>query len=592
MRTFNLLGLGIAALLMGTVACGTATDDGSEGSDSDLNGVRGSLDVTTRNYDNLRTGANTSETTFTIDNVRASANKFHKVFSIPVDEKIETFPLYKAGSPKNFLYVTTMNNSVYAFNADTGEQIWHRSLGTAVSGPAFTKVKPTTVNGKFGIAATPVIDNDTGTMYVARWAFEGGGPVYRLFVLNLSDGNDQQPSVKLDATVNVGGHTASFDHTGQIVRASLLLVRKKRGDGGVDKAVIVTAAGGESPTSPHGWVLAYDVAELQNQGGGVKPAAFCTTPKSGAGGIWMAGGGPAADEKGNIWFATGNGRYDGQSDFGESFVKLTWSPGSLDLADSFTPFQDVNRDNKHQDQDLGSASPLLIPGTNIVAGGGKDGILYVMNRDEMGREDFSKLVQPPFVASYVPTPGSDPVRNLDIISSHDPPTQSPVDGGRIHHIHSTPVFWNSPNEGSLLYVWGENALLRAIQFDGNRFGTSPVAKGNVTPSKSTPGIGGMPGGMITLSSNGNKANTGIVWALHAIDGDANKQVVKGILRAYDASNFKTAADGSKVFDELWNSEMNPADSMGNGAKVVPPMVASGHVYAPTYDNKINVYGLR
>src|SRR5262249_24757695 len=158
-------------------------------------------------------------------------------------------------------------------------------------------------------------------------------------------------------------------------------------------------------------------------------------------------------------------------------------------------------------------------------------------------------VQRPFVASYVPTPGSDPVANLDIISSHDPPTQSTVDGGRTHHIHSTPVFWNSLLQGGLLYVWGENALLRAIAFKGARFGTTPVARGNATPSASTPGIGGMPGGMITLSANGNQASTGIVWALHAIDGDANKQVVKGILRAYDASNFKTNTDGSKAIVE-------------------------------------------
>src|SRR5262249_40579248 len=151
-----------------------------------------------------------------------------------------------------------------------------------------------------------------------------------------------------------------------------------------------------------------------------------------------------------------------QTDFGESFVKLHYEPGTdgrpptLTVADTFTPFQDVNRDARHQDQDLGSAAPLLVPGTRTLAGGGKDGILYVMNRDDMGGDDFSKLVQAPFVASYVPTPGNDPVANLDIISSHDPPTQSPVDGGRIHHIHSSPVFYDSPDGGAFLYIWGEN----------------------------------------------------------------------------------------------------------------------------------------
>jgi hypothetical protein len=539
--------------------------------------------VPTRSYDNSRTGANLREKTLTVDAVRASSGKFHKLFTLPVDEKIETFPLYVGGMPHDVVYVTTMNNSVYAFDAATGTELWHRNLGTAVSGAAFAKVKPFSVNTKFGIAATPVIDRDTSTMYVVRWAVEGATSndvVQRLYALKLSDGTDAAPSVKVDATVTVGGATASFDHTAQIVRASLLLLRKKRADGGFDKAVVISAAGGESATSAHGWIVAYDVANLSNP-----PAAWCSSPKSGAAGIWMAGGGPSGDDDGNIWFATGNGRYDGINDFGESFVKLAWSPGRLDLVDSFTPFEDVNRDANHQDQDLGSAAPVLLPGTDIVAGGGKDGILYVMHRGAMGKQDFSKLVQAPFVASYIPTPGSDPVAHLDIISSHDPPTQSPVDGGHIHHIHSTPVFWNG-----MLYVWGENALLRALGFDGAHFDTTPLAKGNVTPSATAPGIGGMPGGMITLSANGT--NDGIVWALHAIDGDANKAVVKGILRAYDAQSFTTNSDGSKAIVELWNSEMDANDPIGSGAKIVPPMVANGRVFAVTYDNQVNVYGLK
>lgn len=601
-RAAHALAAVLAASVVPMAAC--HADDAADAVDdeSQLNGVRGSLDVLTRQYDNDRTGANLSEPFLNVDNVAQSSGKFHKLFSLQVDEKIETFPLYVAGSPKNIVYVTTMQNTVFAFDADTGTQVWARWLGEPVSGAALHRVKPTTVNGKYGIAATPVIDKDTGTMYVVRWGVEGNDVVQRLFVLKLADGTDQQPSLKLGGTMTTTGpggtKTATFDHGGQIVRASLLLLRKKHPGAPDDKALVISAAGGEHPTDPHGWILAYDVAGLQNPALGRTPAAWCSTPRSGAGGIWMSGGGPSGDADGNIYFATGNGRFDGITEFGESFVKLTYHPpanGSaptLTLADSFTPFRDADRDARHQDQDLGAAAPILVPGTNLLTGGSKDGILYVMNRSDMGKEDFSKLAQRPFVASYVPTPGSDPVKNLDIISSHDPPTQSQVDGGRIHHIHNTPVFWTSPNLGGLVYIWGENALLRAMTFDGRRFSEQPIARGNATPSSTTPGVGGMPGGMISLSANGSVPRTGIVWALHAINGDANKEVVRGILRAYDASNFVTAPDGSKSIVELWNSEMSPGDSIGKGAKVVPPMVASGKVYAVTYDNHVNVYGLR
>lgn len=584
--------------------CSSTADTG----ESESMQTSSTIDVLTRQYTADRVGANLQESILNTANVKASAKRFHKLFSLPVDEKIETFPLYASNVPgvgKNLVFISTMNNSVFAFDADTGKQIWQQNLGAPIHNPELAAVKPFSVNKNYGIAATPVIDRDTNTMYVARWAYENNGkePVQRLFVLSLTDGKEQKPSVKIDAQVQVhhaDGTTTStsFDHRGQIVRASLLLLRRPHAGQPDDKAVVIAAAGGEGPKSPHGWIVAYDVDQLQNASAERTPAVWCSSPKSGAAGIWMAGQGPSSDGQGNIFFATGNGGYDGATEFGESFVKLSYTPpadgnpASLAQVDSFTPFRDSDRDANHQDQDLGSASPLLLPGTNILAGGGKDGILYVMNRDDMGKRDFTKLLQTPFTATYIPIPGADPVKNLDIISSHDPPRSTPVDGGKIHHIHSTPVFWQSPNMGSLLYVWGENARLRALSFNGQTFDTRPAAFGDALPSKDTPGIGGMPGGSITVSSNGQNANTGIVWAMHAISGDANKAVVAGIVRAYDASNFVAKADGTKQIVELWNSDLDPKDSLGNGSKVSAPMVANGKVYVATYDNRVQVYGLQ
>ncbi len=585
-------------------ACSSVTVAGGE---SESMQTSSKVNVLTRQYSADRAGANLQETTLTVDAVRASANRFHKLFSLPVDEKIETFPLFVSNVPgvgKNLVFITTMNNSVFAFDADTGAKVWQQSLGKAVHNPELAVVKPTSVNKNYGIAATPVIDTDTNTMYVVRWGYENNGkdPVQRLFILSLTDGEEQRPSLRIDAKVDVhhsngSVSTTSFNHRGQIIRASLLLVRKPHPGKPDDKAVVIAAAGGEGATSPHGWIIAYDVAQLQSSTAARVPAVWCSSPKSGAAGIWMAGQGPSSDGLGNIFFATGNGGFDGVTEFGESFVKLAYTPpgsgsdASLAQIDSFTPFRDGDRDANHQDQDLGSASPLLLPGTNILAGGGKDGILYVMNRDAMGKRDFTKLLQKPFTATYLPTPGTDPVKNLDIISSHDPPRSSQVDGGKIHHFHSTPVFWESPNQGPLLFIWGENARLRALSFNGQTFDPKPAAFGVALPSVTTGGVGGMPGGSISVSSNGQNAGTGIVWGMHAINGDANKFVVAAIVRAYDASNFAIKPDGTKEIVEVWNSEMDPNDTLGNGTKIVAPMVANGKVYVATYDNRVQVYGL-
>jgi outer membrane protein assembly factor BamB len=581
-------------------ASGSAVNDAQEpvqATDQPEAGQPALAAVTTKQYDVARTGVNAQESQLTPESV--SGGKFHKLFSLPVDDQVETFPLYlagvdTAGGRKNLVFIATMNNSVYGFDAVTGAQVWTQTLGTPVSGEAFARVKPATVNKRFGVAATPVLDPETGTLYVVRWGFEDGNkPVYRLFVLDVKDG-----SVKANLKLDGKQENARFDHARQIVRASLLLLHVPRGDGAADKILIIAAAGGEGRHDAHGWVLAYDTNALAAGGEQPPAAAFCTTPHSGAGGVWMAAQGPAAAADGTFFVITGNGPYDGVNDFGESFLRLRFqrqsgnAPASLTRADSFTPFRDVERDNKHQDQDLGSASPMVIPGTNLVIGGGKDGILYVMNQADMGVRDFGKLVQPPFIATYIPQPGFDPVHKLDQATSHDPATPSQADDGKVHHIHSTPVFWASPDIGTLLYVWGENARLRVFPFHGDKFGTEALAFGEALPSKKATGIGGMPGGMLSVSSNGAVPHSGIVWAEHAIDFDANKIICAGIVRAYDADHFKTNPDGSKTIVELWNSEADQGDSLGNGAKFIAPMVANGRLYIPTYDNQVAVYGLR
>ncbi len=234
---------------------------------------------------------------------------------------------------------------------------------------------------------------------------------------------------------------------------------------------------------------------------------------------------------------------------------------------------------------MGSAGPLLIPNTDLLIGGGKESKFFLMKRESMGR--------------YQPTLGnSQIVQNFYIIPPENPndPIGSAAKG---HHVHGGPVFWNG-SQGPWIYVWVEDDVLKAFALLPNgTFDTEPTPtplKGFTNPQQGIPiskasqqGLGGisgisprMPGGMLSLSANGNAAGTGILWASHQL-ANANQAIVPGILRAYDASNLTR---------ELWNSKVNAQrDDIGNFAKFCPPTIANGRVYMATFSNAVEVYGL-
>jgi hypothetical protein len=190
-------------------------------------------DVLERSYNPSRTGTNTAETVLTPDNVRSSANQFHKRFVMKVDGKIEGSPLYAAGvniagGTHNVLYVATMHNTVFAFDADAGTQLSARWLGNPVTGDDLHNLKPITIHNEWGIASTPVIDRATGTLYVVRWGYENGvsGPTFRLFGLDMSNlSNDKFGSVRIDG-FNIG--TTQFNRYRQMQRAALALTKNRQ----------------------------------------------------------------------------------------------------------------------------------------------------------------------------------------------------------------------------------------------------------------------------------------------------------------------------------------------------------------------------
>jgi hypothetical protein len=191
----------------------------------------GAADVPERSYDHFRTGTNPAETILTPANVSSSANQFHRRFVMSVDGKIEGSPLYAsginiAGGVHNVVYVATMHNTVYAFDADTGAQLSARWLGNPVIGDDLHALKPTTIHTEWGIAGTPVIDGATGTLYVVRWGYENGisGPTFRLFGLDMTNlANDKFGSVLIDG-YNIGG--TGFNRYRQMQRAGLALATK------------------------------------------------------------------------------------------------------------------------------------------------------------------------------------------------------------------------------------------------------------------------------------------------------------------------------------------------------------------------------
>lgn len=490
-------------------------------------------------YDSATTAANPRETVLTPAAVKSG---FGKLYSYYVDGAVFAQPLYVPGVPiagqgtRNVLYVATTNDRVYAFDADrAGPPLWMRNLTDEMAGVTPVPVTDITNNndlnvvGNVGIIGTPVIDPAMRALFLVARTRENGKHVQRLHKLALATGQEMTSPVVIEAAVQSTAKdaiegTLHFDPKGGNQRPGLVLVNGN---------VIIAWASHEDIRPYHGWVMAYNAATLK------QTAVFCVSPDGTEGGIWQSGRGPAVDSSGAIYFETGNGSVDGKRDFGTSLIKLVLRGGTLAVDDYFTP-QDFAALNA-RDADLGSTGPMLIPGTNFLVGGSKKGYLYLFDTRKLGRltPDDSGVLQK--------------IEN---------------NGGRLL---AGPAYWNGN-----VYVWCEADFLKSYRFDGTRLSEQPTAKGNV-------GSRGSPGGALTVSADGTKAGSGIVWGTLTINRSADHGNAPGVMRAYDA----------ETLEELWNSEQQPKrDRLGTLVKFTPPTVINGRVYVPNYDNAVNVYGLR
>jgi hypothetical protein len=563
------------------------------------------VDIWTVGVNNTRQGWNQFETILTPANVP----KLKKIREFPVDEKIDVSPLVVG----NKLYVFTMTNTAFIFDVNTGVEIARRQLAAPfdpadIANPPGRGMDVHNMYRSWGITATPVIDVATNTIYVTTF----GKPAATspnternnmLSILDAATLADKRPAVLIEGTAANGG--------GPIANGEMVPYQKLRAGLGLlttadaNKAIVISfSINGENPRGPgHGFVVAYDVRGLNGVAGfTAAPAIWNVTPKGGAGGVWMSGSGPAIDGN-DIYLATGNGMDPGTiaDNFGECFVKLRYTAGvagvdngrpKLDLVDYWAAFSDFGRAD--EDQDLGAAGVVLIPEHGNLIGGGKDGILYNLNKDDLGKTTWDPHFNLPFVATYLPNGpnGASGLATTTAANANWPivnrdrnlPAQTPT--GKSHHIHGTPVFMGRATNG-IVYLWGENERLKAYNYDrATKRITTFRGQGTQIASGNMPPPGGMPGGRLVVSSNGTTPGTGVVWGVYPTQGNANSAVVHGALVAYDA-----VAITKGTMKQLFHSDANPANDIGNFAKYATPVVANGKVYVATFSNKVVQYGL-
>jgi hypothetical protein len=559
------------------------------------------VDITTAGVNNTRQGWNKNETAL----VPANVPHLKKIREFAVDEKVDVTPLV-VGSK---LYVFTMAGTAYIFDVNSGAQVAQRQL--AIPFDPFAQpgqMDMWHVYHSWAISSTPVIDPATQTLYVATFGRPSNASPNTdrnnmLWVLDANTLADKAAPVLIAGDAdNGGGGIANGSTTPyQKMRAGLGLLAGRSWEQSGHRVFLDERRKSTGPRARFRGGVRRTRAGACRRVFSRHPPSGIRPPAAGAGGIWMSGSAPAIDDD-DIFLATGNGMDPGTTagNFGESFVKLRYAAGaagvnggkpSLTVADYWGAFSDFNRQSG--DQDLGSAGVFIIPQRGNLIGGGKDGILYNLNKDDLGKNSWTPQFNLPFVATYLPnapnggtglptSTAADP--NWPIVNrDRNLPMNTPA--GKSVHIHGTPVYLEGAT-GGIIYIWGENERLKAYNYD---FATKRVASFRAQGREFASGTGpkgGMPGGRLVVSSNETTPHSAVVWGVYPVQGDANTAVVHGALVAYDAMK---ATNGALT--ELFHSDTNPANSLGMFAKFATPVVANGKVFVATFSNTVVEYGL-
>ena len=501
------------------------------------------VDVLTNHNDAARTGQNLSEVILTPSNVNPTT--FGRLLTLSADGKVDAQPLYVSGQvmadnqPHNLLIVATENDSVYAFDADSGATLWHVSLLLSGETPSddrgCSQVEPT-----IGVTGTPLIDlssGPNGTIYAVAMSKNSSSTYFqRLHALNLKTGADQfgGPVVIQGTYPGTGDNSSAgnviFDPKQYKARPGVLLVN----------GVVYIGWSSHCDDRPYtAWLMGYDESSL------AQVTLLNFTPNGQEGSIWQAGAGPAADAQGNIYFLMANGTFDttltsagfpASGDYGNAFMKVAPFPIGLSVTDFFTMDNTVSESNG--DVDLGSGGAMLLPDMvdangvmrHLAVGAGKDANIYLVDRDNMGK--FSATAD----------------LNYQLVAG--------LGGG----VWSSPAYFN----GSL-YYGASGDTIRAFSFSQAKLSTSPTSQS----AHAFPYPGATP------SISANAANNGIVWV--------TENTSPAVLHAYNAANLGT---------ELYNSNTasGSRDHFGSGNKYITPTIANGKVYVGT-TNGVGVFGI-
>jgi hypothetical protein len=474
---------------------------------------------------------------------------FGKVFSLPVDGDVYAQPLYLPNvnipgkGAHNLLFVATEHDSVYAFDADrkSSVPVWHVNLlpkaGMVTTVPE-RDVQCPFISPEIGITSTPVIDTQTGTLYVlARmktWKKVLSSEYSQtLHALAITTGAEKFGGpVEIRASVagmgaGSSGGTVQFDALRENPRSALLLS---------NGSVYLTWASSCDVGPYHGWVMAYDARTLRQR------AVLNTSPDTGESGIWHSDTGPAADRQGNVYVVTGNGQFDvgaGKGrDYGDTALKLSLSGNQFVVTGYFTPFDQQQLNDT--DGDLGSGGPMLLPGTPSgraggLVFGGKAGMLYVVNPERMGGQQVD---------------ATDPAAQKIRLAKG---------------IYSAPAYWN----GHLYYYAASDAVKDFVVKNG-RVASAPAFQSK----RKSPFSGGTP----TISANG--AADGVLWVIETKAWNGRQG--RAVLRAYDALDVRR---------ELYSSDQNSGrDQAGEALRFTIPTVVDGRVYIGV-KKAVEVYGL-
>jgi hypothetical protein len=464
--------------------------------------------VFTYHNDLSRDGVNAKE--YALNTTTVDSTTFGKVFACAIDAAAYAQPLWVAnvsigGGTHNVLIAATQHDTIYAFDADVSpcHTYWSKSLlGSGETWGNSNDVGSDDIRPDIGIVGTPVIDAATNTIYVVSKSKSGSTFHQRLHALNLADGSEKLSGPK---EISFTSGNLTFNALRQNQRAGLALVN------GV--VYIAYASHGDNPTY-YGWVVGYSASSL------AQVSLFNSDPQGSFGGIWMSGAAPAADSNSNLYVITGNGVFDGAGEFGDSFLRLSTN-GGISVSSFFSPSNQAHLNAVDGDLGAGGAAILvdLPSGTqrHLLIGGGKDGKLYLLNRDNLGGNTSND---------------SGAVQVLSLGKS----------------IFSTAAFWQNT-----MYIGPVQSPIRAypLNTNGPSFNTGPASQGNRSF--------GFPGSTPSISAQGT--SNGIVWAIEN-NGTA-------LLHAYDATN---------LGNELWNSSNSPT---GQAVKFTVPTIANGKAYMGT-----------